>query len=514
MNLSHEFGGKTSDQEQKPAIEYTAQAASPVVNGEVKLTFDDAAVTAASLFDVIEIPYYEINALSFQDYVVTIRSDSGDYSFSRMGEWAQRFYDALYDAYNKAVLRSLLIKGSPIVTAKGNYRFCEKTMAVDKNSNRCTGRDMAADNNNRYCENDITINSGVSQIHVYDDCVVSLPPDLSARRAPLCFVTGLEKGDYELTIRIDDESYSYAKLGYDTVPFADAIEKRLRELRRKSLAAVKEIDSTLTASQESQIAKLTPLGAAASIGRLAAIAPSFTAALEVKLSNSRNADYYQAFKELCDPAQLYVGFRKAEKSVSIADESTIAASGLSIADESAIAASGVSNAGESAIAASGLSNADKSTIATGGVSGAVFSGLSGNGILSDAIGKHMNGRADDKSSETPPPTQYSFWLIAPSPSGQYAAVEFAEADAATFVYKTCGDFDSFARRLNRALEAINFKREVIRLSDEELRKPEYIDYYMTAKRTASLQFIRANYVKRIIHSNPEAWKRSLIELWN
>jgi hypothetical protein len=69
-------------------------------------------------------------------------------------------------------------------------------------------------------------------------------------------------------------------------------------------------------------------------------------------------------------------------------------------------------------------------------------------------------------------------------------------------------------QLNRALEAISFKREVIRLTDDELLKPEYAEYYMAAKRTASLQFIRKNFIGRLIHSSPEAWERKLKEVWS
>jgi len=89
-------------------------------------------------------------------------------------------------------------------------------------------------------------------------------------------------------------------------------------------------------------------------------------------------------------------------------------------------------------------------------------------------------------------------------------VEFSEADTATFVYCTDGDFHAFARRINRALEAIAFKREVIRLTDDDLRKPENDTYYMANKRTAALQFVRAKFKGRAIHSSPESWKRNLL----
>ena len=382
-------------------MEYTAQAASPYADGEVKLTINDSAVTMTALFDTVDIPYAEINSLNLADYIVTIKADSANHTFSKMGNWCQPFYDTLYDAYNSAVLRSLFITGAPLLKATGDYSYTEHG----------------------------SVTSGASSVYVYENSVVSLPPDLGARRVPLCFVNGMDKGDFELTLRLDTgESYTYSKLGYDSATFADQIEKQIRALREKTMTAVKEIDTALTAVQASRLAKLMPEGAAAPIGLLGDIAPSFVKALENKISETRAVESYKVFKELCGPLRIWAGFRKNE--------------------------------------------------------------------ITDV--------------EQDP---YLLWLIAPSPDGQFAAVEFAEADAATFVYRTDGDFNAFAGQLNRALEAIDFRREVIRLSDDELRRPVNADYYMAAKRTAALQFVRANFKGRVIHSGVEAWTRKLTDLF-
>ena len=200
MATSSLMGGDGAEQEQEPAIEYTALAASPLINGEVKLVFTDNALMVTSLFDAREIMFAEMNDLSLLDYRVTVRADSGDFVFSKMGSWCQPFYDALCDAYNQAVLRSLFVKDTPLLTVQGNYR---------------------------YVEQDVT-SSGKAFIHVHGNSIVALPPDLGARRVPLCFVNGLDKGDYELTLSLDtQERYSFAKLGYDTDPFYAAIERQI-----------------------------------------------------------------------------------------------------------------------------------------------------------------------------------------------------------------------------------------------------------------------------------------------
>ena len=416
-------------------IEYTAQAASPLVSGEVKMRIGDNALTVTSLFDSIELAFAEMNALALSDYIVTVKADSGDYTLSRMGNRCLPFFDALYDAYNKAVLRSLFIKGSPAVTAKGDFTF--------------TGSESAASP-----QNESSFTKYSVPVHVYENNVTALPPDLTARRIPLCFLSGMDKGDHKLTLSLDTgESYTFAKLGYDTAPFADAVEKHIRKLREESLAAIKEVDPALSASQASQLARLMPQGAAAPIGRLAAIAPSFAAALESQIAATRAAESYKVFKELCDPARIWVGFRKNEAA---ADDPSQALRGA-----------------------------------------ASFAGKAG-------------WQAGDEQALS----AALMWLIAPSPDGNFAAVEFAEADSATFIYRTGGDFDGFARQINRVLEAIDFKRDVIRLSDEDLLKPENADYRMAAKRTAALQFVRLNFAGRVIHSSVESWKRKLTELWS
>ena len=425
-------------------VEYMALTASPLINGETRLVITDKALALTTTLDALEISFSEMNALDLTDYIVTVRADSGDYIFSKLGNWCEPFFIKLSEAYNKAVLRSLFIKEAPVVTAKGDYRYTEAGISA----------------------------AGSAPVYVYDNCVVVLPLDLGARRVPLCFTSGMDKGDFELTLSLDTgEAYTWAKLGYDTAPFAQAVEQQMRTLREKSLAAIKEIDTSLSSVEGMQLVKAIPQGAAASFGALTAIAPSFAAALEEKIADTRAAEGYKAFKEICDPQKIYIGFRK---------------------NETAEGAEGAEN---------GVKMTQLIEAAGNGEPSEAFDGLIPDGAVTDG-------------SEEEAPDPWLLWLIAPSPDERFAAVEFAEPNSATFVYKTGGDFSGFARQLSRALEAIDFKREVIRLSDADLRKPENADYYMAAKRTAALAFIRANFVGRVIHSSPEAWKRKLEEYWS
>ncbi|MCL2149306.1 MAG: hypothetical protein FWH47_08230, partial [Methanomassiliicoccaceae archaeon] len=143
-----------------------------------------------------------------------------------------------------------------------------------------------------------------------------------------------------------------------------------------------------------------------------------------------------------------------------------------------------------------------------------FKDLCGPGRVWVGLKKNIPGREPAADGEQPDP--YLIWMIAPSPDGRHLAVEFAVKQgesAATFVYRVEGDVQRSAADLNRALEAIGFRREAIRLTDEELAAPGNEDYLMAAKRTASLRHVRSCFVGRAVHSSPESWRRKLEELW-
>ncbi len=420
------------DKNQPPAFEYSGQVSSPLINGEAKLSISEKGLSITALFEAALLPYATINALSLADYLITVETDSGVYQFSRLGNWAQPFYDDLLAAYNQAVLQALFIEGDALFSTRGAYQ---------------------------YRENGETF-QGAAPVLIYENCVCVLPPTLQARRIPLCFAGGIEKGDYQLSLSLTPElHYLFSRLGHDSDSFAIAMEKQLRALHSRTLAAVTELDPSLSITAATSIARLMPEGAAAPLGKLGEIAPSFISALENKIAASRAAESYSTLQLLCDPTQIYIGFKKQNSAAGKdADDGNIVVMLGSISEDPAIT--------------------DETAV---------------------------------------PDDPYLLWLIAPSPDGTSCVVEFAGAAddaAATFVYQCPHGFAAFGRQLNYALEAINFKREVIRLTDEELQKKEYSHYQMAIKRNQALQFVRSCFAGRLIHSSQQAWRRKLEEIWN
>ena len=104
------------------------------------------------------------------------------------------------------------------------------------------------------------------------------------------------------------------------------------------------------------------------------------------------------------------------------------------------------------------------------------------------------------------------WVIAPDRQVRIAAVELALPDgeaAATYLYRISGDWPSFARQIDRALEASRFQRSVFRLTDEELARPENAQHAMLVRRTPAIAFARSCFAGRAIHSSQEGWLRCI-----
>jgi len=386
---------------------------SAFLRGEAAVTTEKNELTAVSAFDTAAIPYADITAFEARDWAVHIQTDHGPVKIARLGREWEHLYEKLYAAYNKKVLSALFVEGGPLLETEGEYR---------------------AEENGR-------VLSGRAVLQIYDNCVCVLPPDENARRIPLCFLDDMRQAGFELTLTLDTgERCGFIRLGRVTDPFEACVTRQLHKMREKTLAVVQQLDPSLPAMQAAAVAKRLPEGVAAPLGQLEAIAPSFAAAVEGKIRESRAAGSYEIFRELCDPAQICVGLKK------------------------------------------------QFARGSGGAEG---------------------GGVSDAAENGGPTEELMLWMIAPGKNGRTAAVEFGEADAATFLYSFACGWEAFRQSLNRALEAIAFRREGIRLRDEELLLPQYDTYKMAARRNAALQFVRGCFAGRVIHATPESWRREV-----
>jgi hypothetical protein len=69
--------------------------------------------------------------------------------------------------------------------------------------------------------------------------------------------------------------------------------------------------------------------------------------------------------------------------------------------------------------------------------------------------------------------------------------------------------DRAIARINRCLQAINFRREPVYLSEEQMWDPRYAKYQFALQRIPELRELRGLFKGRVIHSSPEQWRQHI-----
>jgi hypothetical protein len=383
------------------ASEYEGTYRSADLDFEGKITIGEDGVEIVGTFDHDVIMYADMTSFDIQNHAVRIKTDTRFSLISKLGLMCEAFYQELFSAFNKKVLKALFVNSGPVFVTAGEYSYTEGDL----------------------------VSSGKAVIHLYEDCICILPPSDEGRRVPLCFVKGMNADTTWLEVSMDNgDRYKLIRLGYDLSTFKKALEGQFAALREKTLSMIRSLCSELSSKEALSIAGMIPEGLAAPVRDLYKISDRFLNAMETRIAGSHASDSYGVLKTICDPESICIGMKSE---------------------------------------LAGENNEE--------------------GII---------------------------WMIAPGNTKGVAAVELAVAEdtaAATFIYRFNTEWDRFRRDLNRAMEAIDFKRRVISLTEEELKKEEFSDYAMAVKRTASLRFIRGCFAGRVIHSTPESWKRDVFE---
>lgn len=114
------------------------------------------------------------------------------------------------------------------------------------------------------------------------------------------------------------------------------------------------------------------------------------------------------------------------------------------------------------------------------------------------------------------------WFFVPVIRDKQAAVVMeasseGSSGRATYVFRVPGGPDAVEQAmdgLNYGLVMVNFRREPIYMSDAQMKKPENEHYLRSVERVPALAELRRNFLGRISHTNPEAWKKSLEDSLN
>jgi len=72
--------------------------------------------------------------------------------------------------------------------------------------------------------------------------------------------------------------------------------------------------------------------------------------------------------------------------------------------------------------------------------------------------------------------------------------------------------DRAIARMNRCMLAVNFRREPVYLTDEQMGEPAYARYQYAVQKIPELRELRQLFIGRAIHSSPEQWQKDIKSL--
>ena len=434
--ISFDMGSGNSNVQEKVPETFQGYVECPVFSEDCSISLEKNHIVLAGRFRHLEVMYGEIITIHLTAYQLTLMTDSGQITISRMGQKLQWLYQKLYAAFNETVLEVFKVTGKALLELTGEYTAKEEGM----------------------------LHGGPAQIRLYEDCLCILPPNENARRLPLCFLKDAVVRNYTYELQMHSgERICLSKLGRELDILDRQMTEQLHKLGKKTLEWQKEVAPDISSMQAAYVAGLMPYGRGAQFQKITEMAPSFAAAIDKQIKESRMAKTYPWLLELCGGQDFWTGILPAPKQDSL------------------------------------LGNME--CLQDGNLELSKLSGL-------------LNANKDESTSEVMPEKKAEtvLWMLVPDKAKRIAAVELSLTEneaAATYIYRIPGAWEDFAIQIDRALEAGEFDRQLIQLSEERLRLPENLEKRMLVKRTPALELLRKQFAGRAIHTSMDRWKKDI-----
>jgi hypothetical protein len=288
------------------------------------------------------------------------------------------------------------------------------------------------------------------ELRIYETGLVIISEEGSFIRIPYGDVAQMRIENYKLVLDTDyDESYSFSKMGKELDSFFKMLNDLMNALSTKTQMSLKELLPAFDSSITRKIARLMKEGRAVRRVDVDAISPGIWVELEKKLELFGIKEEYEYLRSISQAEKMCIGIKR--------------------------------------------------------------------GLLGDLTAEYI-------------------WFLAPISNltpdqlTQVIAMEATSAEGAgraTYFFEI-GDQDSYSnpkkpellqaevdkalKNINRNLVAVNFRREPIYLTDEQLNSAEYAGYRRAIAKIPALKELRRLFIGRVMHHSPAQWKTAVNQL--
>ena len=422
--------------------------------GDARATLDKQYLTLTVMFgEPMLFAYTDIIGISDYDYKVDLFLTSKEkLNLWGFGYQYEDFLFQLYKLRNELMVKYLLMEES-ILQAGFEAQFTK----LEPNGQ--------------------TNQTGNCEIRLYETALVVLPQKSEPIRLPYCYITNVNKQDYKLTITNESlEKTELTRLGQKFDPLAKALSDAINEMILRTQQNIKELIPEATPITINKLATLMKDGRAAKRKEIEQQSPDFWRRLTKKIDEAGITTEYEFLNSLAAKDQVCVGIKR------------------------------------------GLMGA-----LTGTYLWMLFPLINpGTNRLSNVIAMEgFNTQENTEENKERPSEKMDSEIEEPHDEEQKSA-----ASGATYFFREIGreeyaqtkdedlskELDSFIKNINRSKIEINFRREPIYLTENQLDSTEYTQYRFAIAKISSLKTLREQFVGRVIHSSQKQWKTDVDSL--
>jgi hypothetical protein len=326
-----------------------------------------------------------------------------------------------------------------------------------------------------------TNQTGNCEIRLYDTALVVLPQKSEPIRLPYCYITNVNKQDYKLTITNEFlEKIELTRLGQNFDPLAKALSDAINKMILRTQQNIKELIPEATPITINKLATLMKDGQAAKRKEIEQQSPDFWRRLTKKIDEAGITTEYEFLNSLAAKDQVCVGIKRG-----LMGDLT----GTYIWMLFPLLNSGTNR----------LSN----TIAL-----EAFNIQDGTEENKERPTENTDSETEEETNRNPDEEQK------PATTG---ATYFFRATGRKEYLQTkdedlTKELDTFIKNINRSMIEINFRREPIYLTENQLESTEYTQYRFAIAKISSLKTLRDQFVGRVIHASQEQWKTDVTSL--
>jgi hypothetical protein len=302
--------------------------------------------------------------------------------------------------------------------------------------------------------------SGNCEIRLYDTALVVLPQKGELIRLPYCYISQVNKADYKLGVASEfGEKMEFAMLGEKFDPLGKALSDAYNKMMIRTQENIKELIPDADPTTVRKLASLMKDGRASKRKDIEQLSPDFWRRLTKRIEKAGISIEYEFLDSHASRDQVCVGLKRG-----LMGDLTGSYTWLLVPLRDA-----------------------------------------GSGRLSNAIAleaftiQNSSQGKEDQTSVTAGAT-YFFRVI-----GRKEYTQSRDEDLIM-------ELENFIKNINRCMIDINFRREPIFLSEDQLENTKFIQYRFAIAKMPSLRILRGLFIGRVIHSSPDQWKNDVTSL--